>query len=130
MDDAVIDVIDGETIRNLRLARGLTMSDLARAAGIDHAVVSRLEWGLQRDLTVSALVGLARALGVAVDALLATPPDAAKGREDVIGELREAVSALESLSVRQQRHAAALLRTYRAALDDAKEGNEGETSRD
>jgi transcriptional regulator with XRE-family HTH domain len=111
-------VIDGETIRHLRGARGLTMVDLARAAGIDHAVVSRLERGLQRDLTVSALVGLARALGVAVDTLLVAPPPTGVGSDGVIGELRVAVAALSAMPERQQRHAAALLRTYRSALDE------------
>jgi transcriptional regulator with XRE-family HTH domain len=115
MDDAVI---DGETIRHLREARGLTMVDLARAAGIDHAVVSRLERGLQRDLTVSALIGLARALGVAVDTLLAVSPEVRRGSGVLIGELGAAVAALEELTERQQRYAAALLRAYQAALHD------------
>lgn len=115
MDDAVL---DGETIRHLREARGLTMVDLARAAGIDHATISRLERGLQRDLTVSALVGLARALGVAVDTLLAVSPEVRRGSGALIGELGAAVAALEELTERQQRHAAALLRAYQAALHD------------
>jgi len=127
MDDAVI---DGDTIRHLREARGLTMVDLARAAGIDHAVVSRLERGLQRDLTVSALIGLARALGVAVDTLLTVSPEVRRGSGTLIGELAAAVAALEALSERQQRHAAALLRTYHAALHDAMDGHADEVSDD
>jgi transcriptional regulator with XRE-family HTH domain len=60
-------------LRDLRTERGLTLADVARAAGMDASSLSRLESGARR-LTLDHLPPLARALGVRVDDLLGVPP--------------------------------------------------------
>ncbi len=62
-----------ERLRTLRTERGLTLADVAGAAGMDPSTLSRLESGARR-LTLDHLPVLARALRVGVDDLLGTPP--------------------------------------------------------
>lgn len=62
----------GNRIRELRLARGMKISDLADAVGIDGANVSRVETGKQKSFTEQSLSKYANALGVDV-AELFTP---------------------------------------------------------
>jgi transcriptional regulator with XRE-family HTH domain len=73
--DAVDDVQArvSERLRTLRTERGLTLAEVARAAGMDPSTLSRLESGARR-LTLDHLPVLARALGVPVDELLGAPP--------------------------------------------------------
>lgn len=59
-------------LRALRTERGLTLADVAAAAGMDASTLSRLESGARR-LTLGHLPALARALGVRADDLLASP---------------------------------------------------------
>jgi transcriptional regulator with XRE-family HTH domain len=59
-------------LRALRSERGLTLADVAAAAGMDASTLSRLESGTRR-LTLDHLPALARALGVPTDELLASP---------------------------------------------------------
>lgn len=60
-------------LRSLRTERGLTLADVAAAAGMDASTLSRLESGTRR-LTFDHLPTLARALGVRADDLLGAPP--------------------------------------------------------
>lgn len=60
-------------LRALRRERGLTLADVAAAAGMDASTLSRLESGARR-LTLDHLPPLARSLGVRADDLLAAPP--------------------------------------------------------
>jgi transcriptional regulator with XRE-family HTH domain len=60
-------------LRELRAERGLTLADVAAAAGMDASTLSRLESGTRR-LTLDHLPALARALGVRSDDLLEAPP--------------------------------------------------------
>jgi len=55
---------DGAAMRNARIAAGLTITDVAEAAGVGTAYVSRLERGLQRNPSPPVLKRLADALGV------------------------------------------------------------------
>jgi transcriptional regulator with XRE-family HTH domain len=59
-------------LRALRAERGLTLADVASAAGMDASTLSRLESGARR-LTLDHLPALARALNVRPDDLLAAP---------------------------------------------------------
>jgi transcriptional regulator with XRE-family HTH domain len=61
-----------ERLRALRIERGLTLADVAAAAGMDASTLSRLESGTRR-LTLDHLPPLARALGVRADDLLTAP---------------------------------------------------------
>jgi transcriptional regulator with XRE-family HTH domain len=60
-------------LKELRTERGLTLADVAGAAGMDTSTLSRLESGARR-LTLDHLPPLARALGVRADDLLGTAP--------------------------------------------------------
>ena len=57
-------------LRQLRTERGLTLQQVADAARLDMSTLSRLESGKRR-LAIDHLPGLAAALGVSVDELLA-----------------------------------------------------------
>jgi transcriptional regulator with XRE-family HTH domain len=59
-------------LRALRAERGLTLAEVADAAGMSLSTLSRLETGARR-LALDHLPALARGLGVPVDALLAAP---------------------------------------------------------
>jgi transcriptional regulator with XRE-family HTH domain len=61
-----------DRLRALRTERGLTLADVAAAAGMDASTLSRLESGARR-LTLDHLPALARALGVRADDLLTAP---------------------------------------------------------
>jgi transcriptional regulator with XRE-family HTH domain len=65
-------------LREFRLARDLTRTQLAILAGVDPSQVSRWETGDRRP-TLTSITNLARVLGVSVDVLLresdAPPPD-------------------------------------------------------
>jgi transcriptional regulator with XRE-family HTH domain len=58
----------GKRVRELRTATGLTQEGLAHEAGLHRAVVGFIERG-ERDIGISHLWPLARALGVDVPAL-------------------------------------------------------------
>lgn len=58
--------VRSSALRRLRLATGYTMRELARAAGLGtQGTVWRMEHG--HEVTLSAAVAIARALGVTVD---------------------------------------------------------------
>jgi DNA-binding XRE family transcriptional regulator len=63
----------GRRIADKRRRRGLTQIQLARRAGVDQAVISRVERGRQRP-RIDTLQRLARGLGMSVADLLAATP--------------------------------------------------------
>ena len=69
----------GARIRDLRLAAGLTLSELARRAGIGKGTLSELEAG-RRNPTLDTLYALTVPLGVGLATLLVAGPPAAGGR--------------------------------------------------
>jgi len=114
MDDAVI---DGDVLRRLRLSRGLTGRELARAAEVDHSVISRVERGVQRDMSVSVLLAVARILRTSIDSLLVAPShDETREHPALIAELRAEIFALSDVPIAYQRHLARLLHAYRLGL--------------
>src|SRR5688572_14379221 len=54
----------GRELRATRRDRGLTQATVGRAAGCDHAKVSRLERGLDRSASVIVLARIAATLGL------------------------------------------------------------------
>jgi transcriptional regulator with XRE-family HTH domain len=70
-DDDVLRGV-GPRLRQLRLERGATLTDLATETGISVSTLSRLESG-QRKPTLELLLPLARAHGVALDELVDAP---------------------------------------------------------
>src|SRR4051812_3414120 len=61
-----------ETLRRVRTARGLSVSDLARASGVAKATLSGLESG-SANPTLETLWALAAALGVSLGELVEPP---------------------------------------------------------
>jgi len=75
MDDATDGTLDavGPRLKQRRLSRDITLSDLAAETGISTSTLSRLESGLRRP-TLEQLLPLARAYGVTLDELVDAPP--------------------------------------------------------
>lgn len=82
----------GQRIRAWRLRRELSQADVARQAGITQASLSNYENG-KRDLPLTTLLHLTRALNVSLGDLLETP-DVIVVRDSVLGR------AVEQLQVR------------------------------
>ena len=74
-----------ERIRALRKQKGLTQEELAKAIGVQRAVISKYETGIV-DISVSQLEKIADVLGVTVDYLLGgetkTPAEAGAAFDD------------------------------------------------
>lgn len=68
-DDHLVLARFGDRLRDLRLARGVSQSDLAHRAGLHPTYVSGIERGL-RNVGLVNLVHIARALEVAPSDLL------------------------------------------------------------
>ena len=81
----------GARIREWRLRRELSQAEAARMAGITQASLSNYEHG-KRDLPLSTLLGLTRALNVSLGDLLDLP-DVIVVRDSVLGR---AVKQLQS----------------------------------
>ncbi|MFA7249441.1 MAG: helix-turn-helix transcriptional regulator [Dehalococcoidia bacterium] len=77
----------GQRIREWRLRRELSQAEVARTAGITQASLSNYENG-KRDLPLSTLLGVARALNVSVGDLLDLP-DVIVVRDSVLGRAVE-----------------------------------------
>jgi transcriptional regulator with XRE-family HTH domain len=63
----------GQRLKQLRLRRDSTLTDLAAETGISVSTLSRLEAGLRRP-TLEQLLPLARSFGVTLDELVGAPP--------------------------------------------------------
>lgn len=58
-----------ERLKELRIEKGLSQNQLAKATGLTHAAISRWESGL-RQPTAAAIITLAKFFGVTSDYLL------------------------------------------------------------
>lgn len=61
----------GATLQKLRLARGLTLDDLSRAAGVSKSMLSQIERE-KANPTIAVAWRLANALGIGIEELLAS----------------------------------------------------------
>ena len=61
------DVLFGRTLRAIRVHKGLRQADVARRAGVERELVSRLERGGMGRIKPDALRSVATALGARVD---------------------------------------------------------------
>ena len=87
-------------IRELRLAKHMTQGKLAEKAGLNEKYVGVLE-RTGKDLAVSTLVRIARALDVTVGELFTEPP---KGDKDVVRRrVREVLASGDAGAVRKLR---------------------------
>jgi transcriptional regulator with XRE-family HTH domain len=74
VSDPYLDIL-GKRIRARRSELGMSQEGLAHAAGMDRSYVGRIERG-EHNLTFTALVRLARAMGCDVAALTVNLPTA------------------------------------------------------
>jgi len=109
-------LIDGQRLRALRHAKGWDQKTLAQQASVDPSVVSRLERGLQENITVAVLIGLAQSLDTSAEALLAPYRRPVEG--ELTHELGVEVAELQTLPTEQQHVVAAILRAYVSAVSD------------
>lgn len=73
----------GQRLRAERLAHGLTLDDLAGAAGMSASTLSRLESG-KRQANLELLLPLTRRLGIRIDDLLPSEPGDPRVRRPAI----------------------------------------------
>lgn len=59
-----------QTIRKLRLKKGLSQEKLARLADISNATLVKIESGVAKEPTITTVVKIADALEVSIDALV------------------------------------------------------------
>lgn len=90
----------GETVRMLRLAKGMNQVELAKASGLSAPTISRIENGKIKQVKSEALKQLAEALGVSVDDLIgqterASEDDVKKYKSD--SQMRHLVSDIYGL---------------------------------
>ena len=105
--------INAHALRERRKARGWDQLTLAREAGIDPSVVSRLERGLQADLRVSVLVALIRALDIPIEEILLLSPMHSPVNGDIL-ELESLIFQIRHLPPPYQEQIIALIATYLA----------------
>ena len=72
----------GPRIRTLRLAKGLSLADLADRTGVSEATLSRIETGLSQ-VSAPHLYGLAAQLGVDISTFFTDPSPAQPGSRTV-----------------------------------------------
>lgn len=99
----------------LRMKKGWSQSDLARAAKVTSGVISRIEAGLQPDFKLSVIVKLASALGVSVDSLLVESYQPDTG--EIVVELQEILIQLSQQPKPIQRQAASILSGYLSGIE-------------
>ena len=69
----IMDLELSETLRMLRMRKGLTLRDMEAISGVDHATISRMENG-KGEISFQKLQRLAKALGVTIGALCGEMP--------------------------------------------------------
>ena len=103
-------LIDGQRVAELRKQRGWDQYELAEVAGVTSSMISRLERNMQEDYKLSAVLGIARALGVTIDSLLADEPRPEK--QGLLPELQQAVDTLRQQPAEIQNHVSRIIRGY------------------
>lgn len=113
---AILRLLNTEKITQLRRQRSWNQNDLAHAAGVTAAVISRLERGLQDDFKLSVVAAVASALGVSVDSLLVSRAEVIEPIS-LVPELASAVADLSHRPETIQVQAAGILKGYLSTLD-------------
>lgn len=83
----------GQHLREIRNQRGLSISALARASGLDHKTIRNIEAG-KHAATADTLALLAKALDVPISALTDGPRRRSSTSRWLSSELREPLSGL------------------------------------
>ncbi|MGH3737643.1 MAG: helix-turn-helix domain-containing protein [Micromonosporaceae bacterium] len=85
----------GERVRQVRLANGLSQSELAQRVGLDRTMLAKVEGGARR-LDALELARLASALNVPMDHFLSAPPAVLSRRTNAIVEAGDTEAGRES----------------------------------
>jgi transcriptional regulator with XRE-family HTH domain len=88
----------GARIRDLRAARGLSLSELAHRADVGKTTLSGIESGSRDNPTIGTLSSIARQLDVPLAAILPEPTLTAIGASDVFHNTAVSAVLLETLS--------------------------------
>ena len=88
----------GTRVRRLRRERGVSLSALARDAGVGKATLSGLEDGSRGNPTIETLYAIAGRLGVPIGALLPDPPREGDKQLETIHGTAVSASLLETFS--------------------------------
>jgi transcriptional regulator with XRE-family HTH domain len=81
----------GQRVRAARIAAGLSQEQLAERCGVAQAAISRIERGETREPGVLVMAGIARALELSIDELVAHSV-----RRRPVQQLAERIAALEA----------------------------------
>ena len=103
----------GKRLYDLRIRRGKTQADIAKALGIDQSLISEYERGIVR-IHGSLIVGLAELLKVSTDELLGMKKMNGTGMKD-----KRFLRRLEQIDQLPKRKKDALLTTIDAFLQDS-----------
>lgn len=101
---------DNQKIKKLREAKGFSINELGRRAGISGPSMHAIETGKTKKIVHSTLMGIANALGVSMQEIL--KPGGKQGAKDDV--LIEAMAAYAKLSPSNQQ---AMLAAIRALLE-------------
>ena len=107
----------GEYIKQLRLAKGLTLEQVGDSVGVGKSTVRKWETGDIRNMKRDKIVKLAKVLGISPDAMLSfgeseeTPPAPAEAVSDPTEQ--EVLEAFRQLSPEQQQLVLSLLETMK-----------------
>ena len=78
----------GERIRQLRLARGMTLEELGRKVGVGKSTVRKWETGAIANMRRDKIAALAEALGTDVEDILGLEKTAPEEEEDDFPQVR------------------------------------------
>lgn len=80
----------GERIKQLRIARGMTLEELGQKVGVGKSTVRKWETGAIANMRRDKIAKLADALGTTIDDILGleSPPQATAPEEDDFPEVR------------------------------------------
>jgi transcriptional regulator with XRE-family HTH domain len=112
-----MNLLNREKITALRQKKGWDQYELAQAANIAPSVISLLERGQRTDFRLSVVIGIADALGVRVNEILATQPELDDLPPSLIPELQAVVTKLAAQPDAIQRQAAGILNGYLSTLE-------------
>jgi len=106
----------GANVRRLRAARGLSLAELGRRAGLAKGTLTQLEGG-RANPTIDTLHTLSRALGATLGELVADPPDDAPAVVRADEGPRMHGWDMDARLVRRTRLAGAILELYHLELE-------------
>lgn len=101
----------------LRVKKGWDQYELAKIAGINSSVISRMERNLQSDYKLSVVIAIADALGVTVNDLISYETKVLDP-EILLPALKNSVDKLSQKSYFAQKQVAAIIEAYLDTLEE------------